>query len=44
VAFFNNFAESKRERTLPELNALLDEVMVNDDQKRTRYARRSFTR
>ncbi|MFC4019987.1 hypothetical protein ACFOW4_18860 [Micromonospora sp. GCM10011542] len=35
VAFFNNFAESKRERTLPELDALLDEVMVDDEAKKT---------
>ncbi|WCN78928.1 hypothetical protein [Micromonospora sp. LH3U1] len=35
VAFFNNFAESKRERTLPELDALLDEVMVDNRAKKT---------
>ncbi|MFI5490019.1 hypothetical protein [Micromonospora echinaurantiaca] len=34
VAFFNNYAESKRERTLPELQALLDEVMVPDAEKK----------
>ncbi|MCP2323228.1 hypothetical protein HDA40_001735 [Hamadaea flava] len=34
VAFFNNFAESKQERPLPELGALLDEVMVDDADKR----------
>ncbi|MFF5180045.1 hypothetical protein ACFY2Q_18645 [Micromonospora sp. NPDC000316] len=35
VAFFNNYAGSKRERTLPELDALLDEVMVDNDAKKT---------
>jgi hypothetical protein len=33
VAFFNGFAESKREVTLPELDTLLEEVLV-DDAKR----------
>lgn len=36
VAFFNNYAESKRERTLPELDALIDEVVV--DKVATRKA------
>lgn len=34
VAFFNGFAESKREVPLPELDSLIDEVIINDDVKR----------
>lgn len=35
VAFFNNHASSKRERTLPELANLIDEVIVDDANIRT---------
>jgi hypothetical protein len=34
VAFFNGYAESKREVPLPELDSLLDEVIVDDAAKR----------
>jgi hypothetical protein len=34
VAFFNGFSESKREVPLPELDSLIDEVIINDDVKR----------
>ena len=34
VAFFNGFAESKREVPLPELDSLIDEVIVNNNAKR----------
>jgi len=34
VAFFNGFAESKREVPLPELDSLIDEVVVDDAAKR----------
>jgi hypothetical protein len=35
VGFFNGFGESKREVPLYELDSLLDEVMVEDDEKRS---------
>ena len=34
IGFFNGFCESKREVPLYELNALLDEIMVDDEEKR----------
>jgi hypothetical protein len=34
IAFFNGFAESKREVPLPELDSLIDEVIVVDAAKR----------
>ncbi len=34
IGFFNGFGESKREVPLYELDSLIDEVMVDDDEKR----------
>ncbi len=34
VAFFNGYAEFRKEVTLPELDSLLDQVIVNNQQKR----------
>jgi hypothetical protein len=38
VAFFNGFAESRREVSLPELDSLLDEYIVEEKQGRVRDA------
>jgi hypothetical protein len=38
VAFFNGFAESRREVSLPELDSLLDEYVVEDKRQRVRDA------
>lgn len=38
VAFFNGYAESKREVTLPELDSLLDEVVLEDKRDEVREA------
>jgi hypothetical protein len=34
IGFFNGFGESKREVPLYELDSLIDEVMIDDDEKR----------